>query len=350
MPRWMNKILDRIGSPELDWIQVEVTSRCNAACIYCPQPFIGTKQHMPFGLFKNLLPYLGYTDLVYLQGWGEPLLNPDIFSMIRACKAKGKRVGFTTNGMLLTKETIFKLVDLETDIISVSLAGTTPATHDRIRKGTDLVKIIENVGYIQQIKAQKKARHPEVHFSYIMLASNIDELEATVGLAKGLGVEQIVGSHLTWILNEGLGPEALFNLEKEHQGFSGTLEATVAAAKKENLIFAFNIPALQKQEAQCTENVCRSCVVSVNGHVGPCVFTSSTLSQENGQPLAHLFQSRLEPCYPLSFGNIAHESLTHIWEKKAYHQFRDLHDPGMTMPGNLSLLPQSCRSCYKQEG
>jgi MoaA/NifB/PqqE/SkfB family radical SAM enzyme len=346
----MNRILDKIGSPELDWIQVEVTSRCNAACIYCPQPFLGRKQHMPFGLFQNILPYLGYTDLVYLQGWGEPLLNPDLFSMIRACKAKGKHVGFTTNGMLLTDETICRLIDLGTDIISVSLAGATPATHDRIRKGTDLVKIIENIEYMQQAKAQKKARHPEIHFSYVMLASNLNELQETVGLAKRLGVEQIVGSHLTWIQNKSLLPEALFNREEEQQGFSGILEATVAEAEKENLTFAFNSPVLQKQSTHCTENICRSCVVSVNGDVGPCVFTSSTLLQENGHPLVHMFQNSLEPCYPVSFGNIAHESLTRIWEKKAYHRFRNLHDPAMTLPGNPPLpLPQSCRSCYKKE-
>jgi len=127
------------------------------------------------------------------------------------------------------------------------------------------------------------------------------------------------------------------------------LEATAAEAKKENLIFAFNSPVLQKQAGHCTENVCRSCVVSVNGDVGPCVFTSSTLLQDNGQPLVHMFQNRLEPCYPQSFGNIAHESLTRIWGKKAYHQFRNLHDPEMTIPGKLSLLPQSCRTCHKKE-
>ena len=347
--QWVDRFLDRIGSPELDWIQVEVTSRCNAACIYCPQPFLGRKQHMPLGLFKNLLPYLGYIDLVYLQGWGEPLLNPDLFSMIRACKAKGKRVGFTTNGMLLDEETSARLIDLDTDIISISLAGTTPATHDRIRKGTDLVKIIENLDRMQQIRAKKKARHPAIHFAYLMLASNLDELRDVVGLAKRLGVGQIVCSHLTWILHEGLRPEALFNRKEEQRCLDGILEATAAEAQKQNLIFAFNSPSLQKQTPRCSENICRSCLVSVAGDVGPCVFTSSTLSQDSGRPLAHVFQNSLEPCHPLSFGNIAHESLTRIWDKKAYHEFRYFHDPE-TRPGIDSLsLPLSCRTCHKRE-
>jgi len=348
MLRWMNTFLDRIGSPELDWIQIEVTSRCNAACIYCPQPLLGRKQHMPFSLFKNLLPYLGYTDLVYLQGWGEPLLNPDLFPMIRACKAKGKRVGFTTNGMLLDEETSSKIIDLGTDIISVSLAGATPATHDRIRKGTDLVKIFENLDRMQQIKAKKRARHPEIHFSYLMLASNLHELQDVVGPAKRLGVEQIVCSHLTWIQHEGLWPEALFNRVEDRDRVTGILEATAEEAQKEHLVFAFNSPGLRNEAGHCSENVCRSCVVSVNGDVGPCVFTSSTLLQDNGQSLCHIFQDSIEPCRPLSFGNIAQESLTRIWEREAYHRFRDLHDPAATAP-DMNSLPQSCRSCYKRE-
>ena len=353
MFRWMAKILDKVGSPELDWIQVEVTSRCNAACFYCPQPLLDKKQHMPFELFKRLLPYLGYTNLVYLQGWGEPLLNPDLFAMIRACKAKGKRVGFTTNGMLLSEETICRLVDLETDILSVSLAGTSPVTHNRIRKGTDLVKIIENLDRLQRIKSQKGTLRPALHFAYLVLAENFHELQYLVELAKRLGAEQIVCSNLTLIIDQALWPEALFSREEEQQRIAGVLEAISEEARKENLVFAYRSPVLQKQRSHCSENVCYSCVVSVTGEVSPCVFASPTLSQTDSQkghkPLLHIFQNRPTPCYSLSFGNIGKESLTRIWNKKEYHRFRRFHDPDMTKTVIDTLpVPQSCASCYNR--
>jgi len=354
MFQWVNRILDKIGSPELDWVQVEVTSQCNAACSYCPQPLIGHKQHMPFELFKKLLPNIGYTDLVYLQGWGEPLLNPDLFSMIRACKATGKRVGFTTNGMLLNNETIQRMIDLETDIISISLTGTHPATHNRIRKGTDLTKIIKNLELLQEIKKEKNIQHPVIHLAYLMLASNLHELQEVVGLAKRLGVEQIVCSHLSLILHEPLRPEALFNQKEEWQRFTGILDAAAAEAQRENLVFAFNSPVSQNQTEYCSENIGRACVVSVTGEVGPCVFTSPTLSQGNGQtersPLLHIFQNSFESCQPLSFGNIAHESLTQIWNKQEYHEFRNLHDSCITQHDTAArLLPPACRSCHKRD-
>ena len=350
----MTKFLDKLGSPELDWIQVEVTSRCNAACIYCPQPLFYRKQHMPFRLFKQLLPYLGYTNLVYLQGWGEPLLNTDLFAMIRACKAKGKRVGFTTNGMLLSDETIRRLIDLETDIISVSLAGTSPETHNRIRRGTDLAKIIENLERLQRFRIQKGAPHPALHFSYLMLAANIHELQDVVGLAKRLGAKQVVCSNLTLIIDEALWPEALFTREEEEQRLAGVLEGIAEEARRENLIFAYRSPVLQKQSTHCSENISYSCVVNVSGEVCPCVFASPTLSQADGQncckPMLHIFQNSPAPCYPLSFGNIADESLTQIWNKKEYHQFRIFHDPDAAKTDIDSLpVPQSCASCHKRE-
>ncbi|MDQ1330371.1 MAG: Radical protein [Thermodesulfobacteriota bacterium] len=354
MPRWVTKFLDKLGSPELDWVQVEVTSRCNAACIYCPQPLLYRKQHMPFSLFKQLLPYLGYTDLVYLQGWGEPLLNPDLFAMIRACKKKGKRVGFTTNGMLLSEEVIHRLVDLETDIISVSLAGTSPATHNRIRKGTDLVIIIENLERLQRIKTEKGTEYPALHFSYLMLAANIHELKGVVEPAKRLGAGQIVCSNLTLITDETMWTEALFNREEEEERLAGVLEGIAEEVRRENLLFAYGRPILQKQPGHCSENIRSSCVVSVTGEVSPCVFASPTLSQpdrrNSSKPLLHIYQNSSVPCYPLTFGNIGKESLTRIWNKKEYEQFRSFHDPDTPKTGiNMLPVPQSCASCYKRE-
>lgn len=350
MLRWMTKYLDKLGSPELDWIQVEVTSRCNAACIYCPQPLLYKKEHMPFGLFNKLLPYIGYTNLIYLQGWGEPLLNPDLLAMIGACKAKGNRVGFTTNGMPLSDKIIRRLIDLETDIVSVSLAGTTPATHNRIRKGTDLDKIIENLDRLQRIRAEKESLRPAVHLAYIMLASNFHELQNVVELAKRLGAEQIVCSNLSLIIDGALLTEALFIREEKGQDLSEIAED----ARKENILFACNQTALQKQPAYCSENICTSCVVSVTGEVCPCVFSSPTLlipdTQNGCKPLPHIYQNTPVPCFPLSFGNIGKESLTRIWNKKEYHRFRNFHDPDTSKTG-INALPasQSCASCYKRE-
>ncbi len=76
--QWFTNLL----APFLDWIQVEVTSHCNAQCTYCPHAVFGEfwqNRHMPLDLYRKLSRAFRRTSLVYLQGWGEPLLHPQFF-------------------------------------------------------------------------------------------------------------------------------------------------------------------------------------------------------------------------------------------------------------------------------
>ncbi len=141
--------------------------------------------------------------------------------------------------------------------------------------------------------------------------------------------------------------------EKGHD-LKSALVAIAEDAKKENILFACNQTALQEQSEYCSENISSSCFVSVTGEVGPCVFTSPTLSQADAgksrKPLIHIYQNSPAPCYPLSFGNIGKESLTWIWNNKEYEQFRSFHDPDTPKAGIKALpVPQSCASCYMKE-
>lgn len=75
-----------------DWIQVEVTSSCNAACSYCSRTAYRRNwqdRFMPLETFERLMPSLRRASLAYLQGWGEPFLHPDLPAMIRLAKTAG---------------------------------------------------------------------------------------------------------------------------------------------------------------------------------------------------------------------------------------------------------------------
>ena len=80
MFEWLKRHMDKITFPTLDWVQVEVTTSCNGSCIYCPRTLMSKhwkNRHMPIELFYELVSFLRHTHLVYLQGWGEPLLRND---------------------------------------------------------------------------------------------------------------------------------------------------------------------------------------------------------------------------------------------------------------------------------
>jgi len=354
---WFKTQLEKINSPELDWIQVEVTTYCNSDCIYCPHTTMGScwqKMHMTLELFRELIPFMRYTKLIYLQGWGEPLLNPELFEMIRMCKDNGKRVGFTTNGMLLTEETIHKLIDFKVDILGVSLAGATTASHNKFRKGNDLDEVISNLELLYRLKRERNSQRPELHLAYIMLKSNFHELEKIVPIAKRLGVTQIVASNLSLILGPELASEAIFNDTDLTDNYREILEKIKEHAGGEDILFAYNQPGLDETSIRCNENVCHSCVVNVDGEISPCVFTNPVLTagsdRTGNRTTEHIFKDRLLPLTSISFGNIEHEKLSRIWHKKEYVGFRTAWSSGSIaeLQDGLANLPESCMNCYKR--
>jgi len=359
MFKWFKRQLDKIGSPTLDWVQVEVTTHCNGACIYCPHTLMKNhwaSKQMSIDLFHKLIPFLKYTDMVYLQGWGEPLLNNDIFEMIQICKDQGKCVGFTTNGMLLTEDTIRKLVDLELDIIGISLAGATATSHNQIRKGTDFNKLISNLELLCKIKAERKTHAPAVHLAYLMLRSNFHELKEILPLAKRVGAKQIVASNMTLIIEPKLFAEAIFNDTEQINYYNSILKEIKDKAASENIIFDYHGPGLDDASLRCRENILHACVINVEGEVVPCVLIDPVLceNREPGElnPPCYIFKGQSFPIRGISFGNIWNESLTHIWNKKEYSEFREFFNPDITRSPEqiLSETPQCCITCYKRLG
>jgi MoaA/NifB/PqqE/SkfB family radical SAM enzyme len=354
---WLKKQKEQVTSPVLDWVQIEVTTHCNASCIYCPHTLAGERWqngHFPLTLFQDLLPSLNHTNLLFLQGWGEPLLHPDLFEMVRLWKNRQKMVGFTTNGLLLNKENIHTIVDLQVDILGISFAGTTPSTHNRIRKGTDFDTVVAALEYLQRIKAEKQTTKPAVHLAYVMLTSNFDELKRITRLAKQVGARQVVASNLTLILAPQLSQEALFNNPQRLNEYNRTLAGIKKEAADNNILFACRSPVLNETSCICPENVCRSCVINVAGEVGPCVFTNPMLSGNTGKTensqMAAIFKDQPIPLTTFSFGNIKKTSLTRIWQSNNYWKFRNLYDPETRLSTKeiLADMPPSCKTCYKR--
>ena len=341
--------------PTLDWIQLEITTKCNAQCIYCPQLFFRETRDMPMQIFYGIVPYLNITNLVYLQGWGEPLLNDNIFRMIEFCKMKNKLVGFTTNGQLLEEKIIVELIDLKLDILCVSLAGTTSSTHNRFRKGNNFDQIISNLNLLRELKKQKNTSKPDLHIAYLMLKSNFEEMRNIILLVRKLGAQQVIASNLTLIIEKGLFAEALFNDEQNYDYYFSILKQIKEEAFKKEIIFFYHnpIPSMFLSGLNCRENVCNSLVIDVEGNVSPCVFTMPSLNENSiindKKTLSHYFQNQVFPLKGKSFGNIASDSLLEIWDKKSYSAFRNYFNKTIEAIPDLGMFecPECCTKCYK---
>jgi MoaA/NifB/PqqE/SkfB family radical SAM enzyme len=367
---FLNKLLHRHKSPFMDWIQIEVTSLCGSTCFYCPHTIY--RDHWNHGsmsleTFRAISNDFKIANLIFLQGWGEPFLNGKIFEMIEIAKNEGSKVGLTTNGMFLNQETIDNLINLKLDILGISLAGTKPENHNRLRAGTNFNQITKCLLDLKEKKAQKNSAIPNVHLAYLMLRSNFEDLRDIIKYAKEINSKDIVCSNLNFFPSTDLRNEAIFLDERKTSYYSEVLSSLQSEARKNAVNFFFYNPLLPESPLSlCPENILKSCFISHDGLVSSCVFTNIPLLENAGHP----------PLKHTIYGDINQQSLPEIWDLASYKSFRDIfisrqksitRDFGLVVNtdrfqqsdegkineginGTLNDLPVQCRHCYRMFG
>lgn len=325
--------------PRLDWMQIEVTTRCNALCHYCPRTTYRNcwdNRDLSFENFKTLLPVIAYTKMVHLQGWGEPFLHPNLFEIIALAKKTGCKVGTTTNGMLLNRRRIDQLVKSGIDHVAFSLTGI-GEKNDLARNGTQFTRILQ---VISDLAAQKKALRvetPTISAAYLLLRSHLPDIGKIIPALAGIGIQQVVISTLDFVShknlwNEGLAPRN----HAQYQELKSLFNKLEREAEKKGIGLFYNLVFPSTKGRVCTENPRRALFVSSDGSVSPCVFSnipaagSSCVSE--GEEVAYR---------KLTFGCIADESLPAIWKSSYYREFRKSFE---------SLPHPLCRRCPKRQG
>lgn len=323
--------------PGFDWIQVEITSDCPAACRYCPRTAYRTlwqDRYLSLESFRRLQPAFARAGMVYLQGWGEPFLHPDFFAMAALAQEAGCRVGTTTNGMLLNPERIASLVAAGLDVVAFSLAGT-DFHNDAIRRGTRLEQVLETIRALDREKRRANSLKPALHVAYMLLRSRIKDLEHLPSLLRGLGLSQVVISTLDFVAASELESEAIRPATTgEYEDLEIFLQRVVRSGAQIGLPIHYHLPRLQRKRSECTENIHRGLCVAADGSVTPCVFTNLLIP--GGR---YLRQGQEHPYERLVFGNINQDSLKDIWRKKNYKMFRGSFSRGTLSP--------SCAGCPK---
>ena len=345
----LNKLTVLFAPPPFDCIQVEVSSVCNASCPYCVQACYKDQWKgglMDMRTFECLKPDFGMANLVFLQGWGEPLLHPKFWQMVKMVKSSGVEVGFTTNGTRLDEENLSKLLNPGVDIMGVSLAGIAPHIHKRFRKGCDLVHLDAALRKLREMKFGHRDKAPGVHIAFMLMRSNRHELATLPRLAAEWGVSQIVVSHLNLTCNQMMQEESLLAHPELLPEVAATLERTKEQAAEEGIALYYHTPELEKPCPLCTENILRTCFVSYNGDVSPCVMTN--LSVKDGASLIFYFKDQPYTQKNYIFGNINENPLREIWNTSKARKFRAEYKKRLaTKNPGMRYLAAPCQHCYK---
>ncbi len=138
------------------------------------------KGYLNFETFKEVLDSYNFKS-VSLHGWGEPLLNPELFKMIKYAEDKGIPASITTNATLLNENTIKNIFSSNLSEIAFGIYS-----EERLNEVKDNIK-----GLIKE-KRNRKSKKPKTYFDITIYADNIDEIPELINNAKKLGIDEII--------------------------------------------------------------------------------------------------------------------------------------------------------------
>lgn len=172
-------------------IQVESAIACNLSCIMCPwKSYRAVASHrgiMKQEVWDAIIPALSHVGMVDFTGAGEPLLQPRLVNWISDAKKAGCKVGFLSNGLLLTEERAKDVIEAGIDWICFSVDSPYKDEYERIRIGSDFSTVCENISFF--VKA--KSSSTKVMMNFVMMELNFHSMRDFVRLAADLGVDQI---------------------------------------------------------------------------------------------------------------------------------------------------------------
>lgn len=139
---------------------VENTAKCNLECPMCPRELgYYPPEDFDFELFKRIIDEVrSQTELVFPWGAGEPLMNPDIYRMVRYCKDAGIYVVISTNGTFLNEKSSHQLIDCGLDNLIIAVDGTTPEVYEKYRKGAKFDKVVKNIHQFLKVKKERASK------------------------------------------------------------------------------------------------------------------------------------------------------------------------------------------------
>jgi len=148
-------------------LAIEPTNKCS---LHCPECYARTSPRpqgfMDWNLFTKIVDEaqkIGVTRLG-LNYAGEPTLHPQFSKMVDYVSGKGFRVGFATNGTVITKEIIKSIV--EGDVYSINFSVHSKPLYETIYNN------------IQSLKTKRKLKKPLIGVSLNYHGQSVEELNA----------------------------------------------------------------------------------------------------------------------------------------------------------------------------
>lgn len=165
---------------------IEPVNICNIKCVACPwhTTMKREKKSMTFEEFLVIFDKIKKhaTHITFYQ-MGEPLLNKDLFKMIKKCVEYKIKTNISTNGMLIN-EYLDEILNSGLSDIKIALDGIDKETHERYRAGSNFDKIINNIKLLKSSRDDQNKNKPNIIIQTLVNKYNQNQLKEINDFAK----------------------------------------------------------------------------------------------------------------------------------------------------------------------
>jgi len=258
---------------------------------------------MPMETYLRILDRFSRANTVAF-GEGEPLLHPDLFSMIRETHRRRMEVLLDTNGTLL-EERIDEVLKAPVEVLNVSLYGDDAESFAELTGASGKLFGRMLAGMEQIVKRRKTGEGPRLfRASFICTTRNLDQAMRVIRLCEELGFEKLRLRNIGVLNSEGdTGVLCLREGDPVAEEF-------LAKLRGERFRIPVILPSLYRDHYPrpgCPLPF-RYLAVNVRGEVGPCCSTAASAEWGNlfndpdawnGEPIREFRRRLADPKQPL---------------------------------------------------
>jgi len=177
-----------VDAPFPKEFQLDITDRCNHACVFCANPKLSDKSDIAPELARRVIAeaYACGSRMIGIYGTGEPLMVKHLPDYVACAKAVGYDYTYIdTNGALATPKIIRPVVEAGLDSIKFSINAGRRETYAAIHGKDDFELVLDNLRALDSWRKQAAPRL-RLYVSMVITDRVKDEVEMLGELVRPL--------------------------------------------------------------------------------------------------------------------------------------------------------------------
>jgi MoaA/NifB/PqqE/SkfB family radical SAM enzyme len=336
-------------------IYAEISTVCNLKCRMCGRAHYDIPAShqglMSIETFRALSPLFTPGAMLGLFGRGESLMHPRFIEFLEIATRAGMKVGFNTNGLMLTTETARAMCELGQCHITFSVSAGTRETYRVIHGEDSWDRLWEKIGLLNEIKRQTgKARglnelgmiKPVVYLEFVAQADNIRELPDLLRRAYDHEVSGLLVIDLTAHSEalESMRMNIPENQELARAVYQETLALHEELALRTNNKLELRLPHSYSNLAKKFITESESRILEEMRRAGEETSGEVDLCLEPWRTFYARFDGTVAPCVITGriLGDLKTTGALEIWNGEGFRRFRERM--------KTSSKPSECQRCH----